>query len=295
MNEPVLTRWLFLRRATGERLVRARFFGRSGTLTLTGEEDPCWFVRLGEGRLRLTVPEALAACLYEPGVVLWRSSPESAPEEAPRRHLPSLLTLLIVCLCLLWIVRIAVSTSSAPRSANHPHIPVRSVAGIAKQPSPLPMAAIRRLPVPVRRRTDRRLLTSVLKAFTSGDLARAEAILETAEAGNDGRMPYGLRKAAREVRYAACRQAFERGNWGSASRACERTVREFHHAGSREILSRIEERARRLFLEGYVMEDRNPSAALRRYREVLSIAPAGGTYRSKAAEKLRTLARTRTN
>ena len=126
----------------------------------------------------------------------------------------------------------------------------------------------------------------IAKAFMQGDLPRASALARDGVGGQQN-VSAKLRKLVAEIHYAQCRRAFLRKEWPEAVRTCEAANREISHAKATQILSGLSARARKLFLEGYVMEKVNPEGAQKRYRESLSCAPSKSVYREKARHKLK--------
>jgi hypothetical protein len=130
-------------------------------------------------------------------------------------------------------------------------------------------------------------------SFLAGNLNYAEDLMGEVRARNHGATPRDLLGLASEIAYARCHRAYMREDWTTAIRACEEADREISHPKARRILVRLSTRARRLFLEAYVMETTNLQAALQRYRDCLAVAPTGDVYRRKAAEKLKWAGRTK--
>jgi hypothetical protein len=284
--EPVSCRWVYLRTAEGEKLFRARFFGRSGTLHLPDSGRNGSFERSPRGVVQLRMAEALEVRLYRPGTVLRRSSEGRGPAELSRSSHRRILVLLAlsVLLVLFGIVQ------TAPRSEVKPEvrkptviptaIPIRAPGSARRKPVSKPTPMVK---TPDRIRP---AVRAVRAALAAGRIERAAALLGNIREQCRGVVPPGLRRIAAEVAYAQCRSAFERGRWGAAGRSCTRAVREGHGTAA-GFVAKLDARVRKLFLEGYVMEGRDPESAIRRYREVVATAPQGSVYRGKAAEKLR--------
>lgn len=149
------------------------------------------------------------------------------------------------------------------------------------RPSPTPTAK------PKKRRGQSRLTRSVVRtireAFLRGDLETANDVVNE-QFRKEGGHSLSDRLLVAEVKYARCQRAFVKKEWGKAVRFCEEAV---FHPKAKETLSKLHSRARKLYLEGYVMENTNPEAALQRYRESLVSAPSSSLCREKTIKRLK--------
>ncbi len=93
-------------------------------------------------------------------------------------------------------------------------------------------------------------------------------------------------KLGAEIHFALCRRAEANGRYREAGEECARALQSSEHAGAREIFDALEARARKLFLEGYVMEGVDAQGAQERYRKAEETAPPGSPYKDKARGKL---------
>ncbi len=87
--------------------------------------------------------------------------------------------------------------------------------------------------------------------------------------------------------YAVARNAYNDQNWAVARSNAVKSVRaKPDHTGGRSLLRDLNNRAKKLYEEGYILEDLNPTEAAERWRQVLQVGSPDNEYYRKAREKL---------
>lgn len=291
MNEAVPSRWIFVRRENGEHLYRARLLGCSGRIVLPGGAGSVRFERREGGELTVSMDGALAVRAFEYGAVLVRDPVSLLPMIASRsgrpRHWIAALVLALFALGAAYVEIQKFFDVPPPPAAVFPSPPRAFPETPVQAPAIFRSQGKKERRVWVGKRKAENSGWAIRAAFLSGHLERAEELIEGARSQNGGRLSGALREIGAEVKYAGCRRAYLRKEWAAAVRACEEADREIFHKRAKLLLAKLGARARKLFLEGYVMESTNPKAAFRRYRETLAGAPTDSPYREKAAAKLK--------
>jgi pSer/pThr/pTyr-binding forkhead associated (FHA) protein len=87
--------------------------------------------------------------------------------------------------------------------------------------------------------------------------------------------------------YTQAQQAFAAQNWAAARNNAVKAVKASpDHAGGRSLIRKLNGQAKKIYEEGYILEDLNPSKAVERWRLVLKVASPDNEYYHKAHEKL---------
>ena len=92
--------------------------------------------------------------------------------------------------------------------------------------------------------------------------------------------------------YRRAQRAFDAGEYAKARENAAKALRaDPEHAGSVAINQRLAAKARRIYEEGYILEDLNPNQAVDKWRQVLRICPPDNEYYQKAQTKIAKYAR----
>jgi hypothetical protein len=87
--------------------------------------------------------------------------------------------------------------------------------------------------------------------------------------------------------YSQAQQAFTAQNWATARNYAVKAIKARpDHAGGRRLIRELNKEAKKIYEEGYILEDLNPSKAAERWRQVLRVASPDNEYYRKAREKL---------
>ena len=83
--------------------------------------------------------------------------------------------------------------------------------------------------------------------------------------------------------YRQARKSFELEEYAQAHKICMKALKaKPGHKGCSEIEGVLSEKARKLYEEGYILEDLNPQQAIMKWRDVLMICSPENTYYKKA-------------
>ncbi len=309
--------WLLLQLLDGERLYRVRM-SSEGVVSLPEVGVVQIKSSSNGGYTFLSSQGELNGSLFSDGAALYRRSPTAAPKvPSPQRKgkLP-LIVMVASGLFLLtkWIPNGVANTAPAKPKKNTPAAvaatPVRPTVTPTPQPTATPTVQPTPLPTPKAVVTPAIPKKEVMKsspflgpklidwpsieknargAFFRGEWARAEGLLIDLPMKKALGAPDSVRSLAAEIHYARCQRAFNAQDFKGAAEACQKAIEIYHNARAYALLRQLSERARRLYLEGYVMEGSNREAAIRRYREVIETAPAKDPFRAKAAKKLKVI------
>jgi pSer/pThr/pTyr-binding forkhead associated (FHA) protein len=87
--------------------------------------------------------------------------------------------------------------------------------------------------------------------------------------------------------YTQAQQAFAAQEWAAARNYTVKTLKARPgHTGGRSLIRKLNNQAKKLYEEGYILEDLNPTKAAERWRQVLKVASPDNEYYRKAREKL---------
>ncbi len=293
-------RWLLVRSRNRQWIARVRFQKPSGSVRVSRTLKLDYERTDGGGmRVKARGGEAEAAVFTE-GAVLARDKNERMPKPVPLESRDTFARFGFVAPAILLLVHVTTLPEANSVPVALPELPiVTASASPAPSPPPIPTTApprevLRPAPAAASPRQNGDLWVrwerKARKIFLRGDLAGVEAALDNVNQKSGGRLPPSLRDLEAEVSYARCRQARQTGSWAEAVRACERARAYREHNRARAILEDLGSRAKRAFLEGYVMEGRNLKGAVQRYRNAVAMAPTGNPYGTKAAHRLELLA-----
>ncbi len=139
---------------------------------------------------------------------------------------------------------------------------------------------------PLQTRSFPLLLQKAKQGFMKGDLEKSEEFLKAIKFLSKEELEPSVRGTIAEMNYAICRRSYIQGNWKKAVRFCEGALFWENHSLAKNILKNLESRARRLYLEAYVMETVHPKEAKKRYMEIIVTSPHRSEYRLKAKLKV---------
>jgi ABC transport system ATP-binding/permease protein len=125
-------------------------------------------------------------------------------------------------------------------------------------------------------------LTAALKIW-------AEVLAIDSTIAGNSESAYSRRIAATmaDYFYAEAREAYRTENWAVARSNALKTIKaKPNHQAARLLLSDLNKRAKKLYEEGYILEDLNPEKATERWRQVLQVGSPDNEYYRKAREKL---------
>lgn len=90
--------------------------------------------------------------------------------------------------------------------------------------------------------------------------------------------------------YRSASAAMAAAQWSRASQYTQRALRANpQHEGSQRLLAQLREKAKDVYMKGYILKDNNPDGAREAMRQVLEMAPSGDETHAKAKRLLSSL------
>jgi tetratricopeptide (TPR) repeat protein len=87
--------------------------------------------------------------------------------------------------------------------------------------------------------------------------------------------------------YKRANKYYSQGNYLKASKDCAKALKgNPQHRGARDMKSRLLQRAKKLYQEGYVLESVNPAKAIEKWKELVQTSLPANDYHKKAKERI---------